>query len=149
MARLDAKWYWGRGQTWYHFWQDTIGGSTNHELSIDDSVSLSEEKIKSVVLLNEDSVTVSDSKNNSVSIFENDNVLISDEIQLLNINHELSISDSVTINDNFSYRKVGQSVNSGGYIRRSFTEPVNNKKEQAKKEDEFLLMVINRLVEKL
>jgi hypothetical protein len=27
MARLDAKWYnfWARGQTWYHFWQDTKG----------------------------------------------------------------------------------------------------------------------------
>lgn len=25
MARLDAKWgnFWQRGQTWYHFWQDT------------------------------------------------------------------------------------------------------------------------------
>lgn len=30
MARLDAKWnnFWQRGQTWYHFWQDTPTASS-------------------------------------------------------------------------------------------------------------------------
>lgn len=165
MARLDAKWYnfWGDGQTWYHFWQDTSG--TNHELSLSDSVTLSEENIKSVVLLNEDSVTLSDSsissvsftladvvtlsdiQSTSVSIFENDNVTLSDEIQLQPVNYELSLSDLVTLSDVFSHRKTQQSARGGGYIR--FTEVVDKKKEQAKREDEILLMVIKGFIENL
>jgi len=34
MARLDAKWYfWRRGQTWYHFWQDTEAAGGVSEIS--------------------------------------------------------------------------------------------------------------------
>ena len=144
MARLDAKWYnfWGDGQTWYHFWQDTSG--TNHELSLSDSVTLSEENIKSVVLLNEDSVTLSDSSINGVSFTLADVVTLSD-IQSTSVS--IFENDNVTLSDVFSHRKTQQSARGGGYIR--FTEVVDKKKEQAKREDEILLMVIKGFVENL
>lgn len=37
----------------------------------------------------------------------------------------------------------------GGYVRPVFTEVVDKKKEQAKREDEILLMVIKGFVENL